>query len=170
MTHHATRLALAVLVAIAGCEYRDHATDLTLDKPCYELRASTPTTLYAQARGVDDRPIDGLVVSWLITPATLTITTDSSTTGPGSVGGLWTRGITSVTASVVPDAALPTAGLLLATAAVDGVVLTARSEIRLPDVEGGALCPAATELDAGVDADLDAPTLPVDAALPIDAP
>jgi hypothetical protein len=158
------RLAAAACAALPmlalGCEYRDHATSLSLEHSCYDVSSGDSVAVRAQARGSDDRPISGLKVRWLVEPPPFTITPDVDETGASDNGGLHGEGIATATVTAPAADAIVGSATVVAVAAVEGTLLTARADLRVRE--------RATACSEGVDAGgLDAPD--VDAP-DVDAP
>lgn len=148
---------VAIAVIVAGCEYHDRATSLSLEETCYVVTPSRPVTVRVQARDGADQGIDGVRVQWSVAPLALTLEPSLTTTAQGRIGGIAGDGIATTTLVLpeVLDDELPAIGTITVATAVADELLTASAELRLVADEDGATC-TTPAVDAGVDTLVDA--------------
>jgi hypothetical protein len=163
LPHRCLPLWLA-LCALPACEYREQASALTIEQPCYLLITPHTIVIRAQAHNDSNDGIDGLSVHWSAASALLTLDQPVTTTAVTRIGTIASHGVvaTMVTTTANLDAE-PTSVMVMASAAVAGDLLVATAEVRIGAADSAVSCPAANELDAGVDATPDA--TPLDTAV-----
>lgn len=146
----ATTLALA----LCGCEYHDHATELVAERPCYLLTRGHSVSPRVQALQPDLGAVDGITVRWRISPVTLAAVPAESTTGDVRDSGFATNGVAATTVTLAVDTmvSLPLTATLTASAASDDTILTVPIELRLSTDGHDNACPDDNAVDGGIDA------------------
>lgn len=122
--------------AVAGCEYRDQPSAISIRQACYDVAAEEGVTVHVQVRTDAGNPLAGATVTWSLAPADVfSLGATSSDTGGVDLDSFHTNGVASTTVTLVDGMdASSVIGTLQAAVIIDDSFATATAALHPPAV------------------------------------